>query len=66
MRKVYKQLTADQKARGVIFSSQLQPSEGRGLHEVLATDTDKEQVIARLLDDKFFNNSPYKFNEVRQ
>lgn len=64
MRKVYKKLTEEQKSRGVIFSSQLLPS--AIIHEVLKTDKDKDLVINRLMDDKFFNSSPYKVNEIRR
>lgn len=66
MRKVYKKLTNDQIGRGVIFSSQLQP--GTIIHEVFVTDSKKEQEekIERLLNDSFFNDSPYKFNEIRR
>lgn len=64
MHKVYKGLTEEQKSRGVIFSSELI---GGGIrHEVFATDKDKREKINRLLDDSFFNNSPYKRNEIRQ
>lgn len=66
MRKKYLKLTEDQKARGVIFSSQLKGS--TTIHEVFKTDdpTEARKKIERLLDDKFFNNSPFKYNEVRQ
>jgi len=64
MRKVYKTLTQDQKARGVVFSSQLRP--GTTIHEVKYNDRDRDTVIDRLLDDKFFNNSPYTRNEIRR
>lgn len=63
MRKIYKKLTNDQKARGVIFSSQLIPA--GTIHEVYEIDDDKKTQIERLLNDKFFNNSIYKYNEVR-
>ena len=64
MRKVYKALTNEQKNRGVIFSSELI---GGGLvHEVFKDDENKNEKIRRLLDDKFFNNSPYKRNEIHQ
>lgn len=63
MKKKYLKLTQDQKARGVVFSSQLKP--GTTIHEVFATDKDKEEVIKRLLNDKFFNNSPFEVNEIR-
>jgi hypothetical protein len=68
MTKKYRKLTKEQKERGVIFSSQLQPN--GTIHEVTKENlyqcsegTDK---ITLLLDDKFFNNSPYKFNEIRR
>jgi len=62
--KKYLKLTDEQKAKGVIFSSCLKP--GNTVHEVLATDEDKNVVIKRLLNDSFFNHSPFKYNEVRQ
>lgn len=68
MRKVYKELTQDQKERGVIFSSQLQPS--GTIHEVTKENlyqcSKGTNKIDLLLDDKFFNNSHYKFNEIRK
>ena len=64
MRKVYKNLSEDQKSRGVIFSSELVG--GDSVHEVLKTTENKDIVIARLLDDKFFNNSHYKYNLIRE
>jgi hypothetical protein len=64
MKKKYKELTEEQKARGVIFSSELV---GGGIvHEVLKDDEDKNVVIARLLNDRFFNDSPYKYNLIRR
>ena len=63
MKKRYLKLTKDQKERGIIFSSILQP--GTTTHEVYQDDEDKYIVIERLKDDKFFNNSPYKYNEIR-
>lgn len=64
MRKVYKSLLQEQIDRGVIFSSEL--IGGGTRHEVFATDEDKHKKIERLLDDKFFNSSHYKRNEIRQ
>ena len=64
MTKKYLKLTDEQKKRGVVFSSQLVG--GGVVHEVLVSDDDKDRTIERLLNDKFFNNSPYKYNEVRQ
>tara|TARA_R100001086_G_C11802431_1_gene249237 strand:+ start:686 stop:880 length:195 start_codon:yes stop_codon:yes gene_type:complete len=64
MRKVYKKLTKEQKDKGVIFSSELIGSET--IHEVKETDDNQELTIRRLLDDSFFNKSPYSHNEVRK
>lgn len=69
MRKLYKQLTKEQIERGVVFSSCLSTSNFEQstdtIHEVLATDEDRNTVISRLLDDSFFNASPYNYNIVR-
>jgi hypothetical protein len=69
MRKIYRPLTVDQKKRGVIFSSTLSYNTtdkvGRR-HEVTATDEDKRATIDRLLDDKFFNGSDWKYNVIRR
>ena len=70
MRKIYKRLTADQKKRGVIFSSTLskyttETSNDR-IHEVFADDEDKHITISNLKDDAFFNGSPWKYNIIRQ
>jgi hypothetical protein len=69
MIKVYKKLTSDQKERGVIFSSclstQMSEMQKDTIHEVFKTDDDKENMIRRLKDDKFFNNSPWRFNIIR-
>jgi hypothetical protein len=63
MRKIYKKLTKEQINRGVVFSSQLLPN--GTLHEVLKNDNDLDNHIRRLKDDKFFNDSPFKVNEIR-
>jgi hypothetical protein len=69
MRKIYKKLIVEQKARNIIFSSCLSTQRyellNDTIHEVLSTDTDKNETIARLKDDKFFNNSHFKFNIIR-
>lgn len=62
MRKLHKKLLKEQKERNVIFSSQLIPN-GR-LYEVTEDREDKEKVIERLKNDKFFKGI-YKFNEIR-
>ena len=64
MRKKYLQLTSDQKSRGVIFSSQLQP--GGATHEVFKGQDDQAGHVRRLKDDSFFNGSPFKINEIRE
>ena len=70
MRKIYKRLTADQKERGVIFSSTLSKAttelKGDLVHEVFASDPDKDRIIKNLKNDKFFENSPWKYNIIRR
>ena len=70
MLKIYKPLTDDQRKRGVIFSSTLSTQRTEQskdtVHEVLKDDDDRDATIRRLLDDKFFNKSGWKFNIVRQ
>lgn len=74
MQKIYRGLTKDQKKRGVIFSSALvfsdknEYSEDVKIHEVFL-DMDREErnrIIDNLKNDKFFNDSPYKYNIIRQ
>ena len=69
VKKVYKKLTQEQKNRGVFFSSCLSVDrterEGDTLHEVFKNDID-EKKIGRLIDDKFFNKSHFKFNIIRR
>ena len=71
MRKVYRKLTKEQKARGVIFSSALSPYPtddiyGLTVHEVNKDDLDISKTIARLKDDSFFNASHFKYNIIRR
>jgi len=71
MQKLYRKLTKEQKDRGIIFTSTLSPHptndlEGLTTHEVFVDDEDKYQRIARLKDDRFFNNSHYKYNIIRR
>lgn len=70
MIKVYKKLTKDQKDRGVVFSSTLSKyrteTTADTIHEVFNDTEDKDAVMSRLLDDKFFNGSPWKYNIVRR
>ena len=69
MEKIYKELTEDQKNRRVLFSSCLSVSkselENDTIHEVKATDQDSNERIARLKNDKFFNDSHWKYNIIR-
>jgi len=67
MKKIYKKLTKEQRERGVIFTSSLSEStsEGGVIHEVLANDDDRNETIARLKNDKFFNRSHWKYNVIR-
>lgn len=69
MRKIYRKLTKEQKERGVIFASTLSRHTFECAddltHEVFATDPDKYDQIRRLKDDKFFDNSPWKYNIIR-
>lgn len=66
IKKKYLKLTEDQKKRGVVFSSQLKGS--NIIHEVFESDPIGEQrkTIELLLDDKFFNNSRFSYNEIRK
>jgi len=66
MRKKYLRLTKEQKNRGIIFSSCLLPDEKPTIHEVDENDPKKDATIELLLDDKFFDDSPYKYNEIRR
>lgn len=70
VRKVYKKLDRWQKKRGVIFASTLSTQrtelEGDCTHEVLESDVDKSQKIQRLTNDRFFNESYFKFNIIRR
>lgn len=69
MRKIYRKLTKEQKARGIIFSSCLSISktelENDTIHELTGKEEDYFVQRKRLLDDKFFNKSHFKFNIVR-
>lgn len=67
MKKKYLELTKEQRARGVIFASTLK---GGGMpettHEVTIDMEDAHERIERLLNDSFFNDSPFEYNEVRR
>ena len=70
MRKIYKELTEEQKARNVVFSSCLsehrtEQTDNR-IHEVMKDDEDRNRHISLLINDKFFNGSPWKYNIIRE
>jgi len=68
MRKKQLALTADQKDRGIIFSSELKVNNkdlAGKIHEVHKDDEDKDKIIERLNDDSFFDSSPWDYNEIR-
>jgi len=67
MRKIYRKLTKEQKAAGIIFSSCLSPVkyETGTIHEVKNDDPKKEEKIRNLKDDKFFDGSQFKYNIIR-
>ena len=56
MKKVYRKLTKDQIKRGVIFSSCLSGTK---------TQTEDGIMHEVLKDDKFFNNSQWSYNIIR-
>ena len=70
MKKAYKKLTTTQKARGVIFSSCLRTQkyelQDDTIHEVFKDTADRDTVIERLLNDKFFNSSHWNYNIIRR
>lgn len=70
MKKIYKKLTKEQKERGVIFSSCLSIAKTELLsdtiHEVLKETEKGNEQIERLLNDRFFNASHWKYNIVRR
>ena len=72
MRKIYRKLTEDQKARGIMFSSTLSGGTVERsfdtMHEVHKDDPEKWEKIDRLRDDKFFNDNTcgWKYNIIRR
>jgi len=69
MKKVYKELTGEQKKREIVFSSCLSEFrtelETDTIHELTGKEEDYNIQKERLLNDSFFNNSYFKFNIVR-
>jgi hypothetical protein len=72
VRKLKRTLTKEQRERGVIFSSALSISkEGDDdctTHEILISMArdERELMRKRLLDDSFFNESPFNYNIIRE
>jgi hypothetical protein len=70
MKKVQKKLSKEQIKKGIIFTSTLSKTtteqDEDTTHEVLKSHIDKEARIDRLLNDSFFNRSPWNFNIIRQ
>jgi len=70
MKKVYMKLTKEQIKKGIIFSSCLSKykteQEQDTMHEVHKEDTEQDIIISRLLEDKFFNPSPWNYNIIRR
>jgi len=74
MKKVFLNLTKDQKNRKVYFSSTLSTAKFETAYATRHEITSEEYITdwrkaetkeARLRDDKFFNNPHYKFNIIR-
>lgn len=70
---IYRKLTKEQLARGVVFASTLSPSRSddiHGLHTKEITmaryrDGNGAEIEKRLRDTKFFNGTGFKFNIIR-
>ena len=74
MKKVYKELLDTQRERGVMFSSELSAKEDgcwtNTVHEITHAEAldnawEAKKKKDRLLDDSFFDGSPFKFNIIR-
>ena len=70
MKKIYRKLTKDQKNRGIIFSSCLKGAKderiNNTIHEVHKCNPERDNIINNLKNDKFFNDSPWSYNEIRK
>ncbi len=70
MQKIHKKLTVKQINDNVIFTSTLSKfrteQTSDNIHKVYKDDDDKDTTISRLLDDSFFDNSPFNFNIIRR
>lgn len=70
MRKIYLELTEDQKRRGIVFSSSLSKDrqEGKVIKEVFGDDPIRTYKIDLLLSNGFFSKPPFDFryNIIRQ
>ena len=74
MKKIFLKLTKDQRERKVYFSSTLSTEKfetsDATRHEITTAEylkdwKEAEKKESRLRDDKFFNNSHFKFNIIR-
>jgi len=70
MQKIYRKLTKNQIERGIIFTSCLSETKSdeygdATIHEVFKDADDIPETIRRLKDDKFFNNSQWSYNIIR-
>lgn len=70
IRIVRKKLTEDQKQRGVVYSSTLSTERTEQskdtIHEVFDFSEESNEKIERLENTKFFRNSHFKYNIIRQ
>ena len=69
MKKIYLKLTEEQKKEGIIFMSTLSKykveQEGDTTH-IIYSDNRNNNKKHLLLDDKFFDNSPFNYNIIRK
>jgi len=69
MIKIHRKLTKEQIKQDVIFTSCLSETKTEGkndfIHKVLKDADDIPETIRRLKDDKFFNNSQWSYNIIR-
>ena len=70
MKKVYRKLTKDQEKRGIVFSSCLskytEEMQDDTIHELTGNEEDYNRRERLLLDDSFFNGSPWNYNIIRK
>jgi len=70
MRKLWKALRKEDREKGIIFQSTLSTERTEQsddcTHSIHRDDVDRYDKKDRLLNDSFFNSSPYNFNIIRQ